>query len=127
MPEALLGATLLQEDAWFRFHPGVNPVSLVRAFWAAYVSRTRREGGSTITMQLARMRCGIDSRCVRGKLEQIWRALELERSYSKNEILEAYLNLVPYGGNVEGVGAASLVFLARSRAGSPCPKPLRWR
>jgi penicillin-binding protein 1C len=124
MPEALLGATLLQEDAWFRFHPGVNPVSLVRAFWAAYVSRTRREGGSTITMQLARMRFGIDSRCVRGKLEQIWRALELERSYSKNEILEAYLNLVPYGGNVEGVGAASLVYFGKEPSRLSLPEAL---
>ena len=113
MPRALVDATLLKEDAWFYEHPGVNPVSLVRAFLTTYVWHARRIGGSTITMQLARMRFGIDSRTVRGKLAQIVRALELERSYSKSEILEAYLNLAPYGGNVEGVGAASLVYFGK--------------
>jgi penicillin-binding protein 1C len=112
-PPAMIEATLLEEDAWFRWHPGVNPVSLARAFYATFMRGHRRLGASTITMQLARLRFAIDSRTLRGKLEQIVRAIQLERCYSKNEILEAYLNVVPYGGNVEGVGAASLVYFGK--------------
>jgi penicillin-binding protein 1C len=110
IPPTMIEATLLQEDAWFRWHGGVNPVSLMRAFGATYLSGGRRIGGSTITMQLARDRFGIDSRTLRGKIQQIVRAIELERFYSKDEILEAYLNIAPYGGNIEGVAAASLVY-----------------
>jgi penicillin-binding protein 1C len=124
MPRVLIDTTLLQEDAWFHEHPGVNPLSLVRAFLTTYVSHARRIGGSTITMQLARMRFGIDSRTARGKLVQIVRALELERSYSKSEILEAYLNLAPYGGNVEGVGAASLVYFGKEPSRLSLPEAL---
>ncbi len=110
IPPTMIEATLLQEDAWFRWHDGVNPVSLMRAFGATYLSGGRRIGGSTITMQLARNRFGIDSRTLHGKIQQIVRAIELERFYSKDEILEAYLNIAPYGGNIEGVAAASLVY-----------------
>jgi penicillin-binding protein 1C len=110
IPSTMIEATLLQEDAWFRWHRGVNPVSLLRAFCATYLSGGRRIGGSTITMQLARQRFGVDSRTLFGKIQQIVRAIELERFYGKNEILEAYLNIAPYGGNVEGVAAASLVY-----------------
>jgi penicillin-binding protein 1C len=110
IPPAMIEATLLQEDAWFRWHPGVNAASLMRGFYATYIHRDRRIGGSTITMQLARLRFAIDSRTLRGKIQQISRAVQLERFYSKDEILEAYLNIAPYGGNIEGVGSASLVY-----------------
>src|ERR1700693_5234483 len=100
IPPTMIEATLLQEDAWFRWHPGVNPVSILRAFRTTYLGGSRRVGGSTITMQLARQRFGIDSRTLRGKIQQIVRAAELERFYSKDEILEAYLNVAPYGGNI---------------------------
>ena len=110
IPPAMVEATLLQEDRWFRWHRGLNPLSLARAFVTTYLLRGRRIGGSTITMQLARQRFGIDSRTLGGKLRQIARAIQLERDYSKDQILEAYLNLVPYGGNIEGVGAASIVY-----------------
>ena len=106
----LVEATLLHEDRYFRFHPGVNPVSLLRGAMRTYLQGGRRVGGSTLTMQLARIRYGIDSRTVGGKLHQVLRALQLERHYSKQELLEAYLNLAPYGRNIEGVGAASLVY-----------------
>src|SRR5437762_9928342 len=62
-------------------------------------------------MQVARLRFHLHTRTISGKLEQILRALELERHYSKNEILEAYLNLAPYGRNIEGIGAASQIYL----------------
>ncbi len=103
-------ATLLYEDRYFFDHPGVNLAALVRAAWTTYVTRTRRIGASTLTMQLARMRFNLDTRTIRGKLVQISRAVQLERHYSKSQILEAYLNLAPYGGNIEGVGTAALVY-----------------
>lgn len=106
-------ATLLHEDRLFRLHPGVNPVALLRAAARTYIAGGRRMGGSTLTMQLARIRYRIDSRTPGGKLLQILRALQLERHYSKEQILEAYLNLAPYGRNVEGVGAASLVYFEK--------------
>src|SRR5256886_8151668 len=61
-------------------------------------------------MQLVRLRFHLHTRNISGKLEQIIRSVELERHYSKNEILEAYLNLAPYGRNIEGAGAASQIY-----------------
>ena len=75
MSPLLVDATLLQEDRHFRLHPGVNPVALVRGAWRTYVVRARRQGGSTITMQLARILYGIRSSTPGGKLVQIARAL----------------------------------------------------
>jgi penicillin-binding protein 1C len=105
-------AVLLYEDRWFYWHLGVNPWALVRAAGATAVGQ-RRMGGSTITMQLARRAYGIDSRDFSGKLRQVVAALWLEWRYSKRDILEAYLNVAPFGGNIEGVGAASLVYLRK--------------
>lgn len=110
---AMIEATLLYEDRFFYRHPGVNPLSLARAAWQT-MSGGRLIGGSTLTMQLARIRFGIDTRSIAGKLMQMLRALQIELFYSKNEILEAYLCLAPYGGNVEGVGAASLIYFGKS-------------
>jgi len=109
----LIEATLLGEDRRFRLHPGVDPASLARSAWTTYGARARRRGGSTITMQLARLKYGLDSSRPRGKAVQIMRALQLELFYSKDAILEAYLNLAPYGGNVEGAAAASLVYFGK--------------
>jgi penicillin-binding protein 1C len=110
----LVRATLLHEDKWYRFHPGVSPSALFRAVWHTYVKKDRKIGGSTITMQLARIRYDINSRTVGGKASQIAAALWLELLYSKNDILEAYLNLVPYGLNIEGAGAASLIYFHKN-------------
>lgn len=79
-------------------------------------------GGSTLTMQLARKRYGIDSRTIGGKLQQIGAACWLEARYSKHDILEAYLNFAPYGGNIEGVGAASLVYFQKRAADLTLPE-----
>ncbi|MXX76547.1 MAG: penicillin-binding protein 1C [Holophagales bacterium] len=108
--EAAREATLLYEDRRFFRHPGVDPLALARAAWTTYVRRTRPVGGSTITMQLARMRFDLDTRSPTGKLIQSARAVQLERHYSKAEILEAYLNLAPYGGSVEGIATASRIY-----------------
>jgi penicillin-binding protein 1C len=108
----LVAATLHHEDRHFYRHPGFNPVSLVRGAWGV-VSRSPRGGGSTITMQYARLRFGLHTRSASGKLHQIWRAVQMERHYSKQELLEAYFNLAPYGGNVEGAAAASLLWCGK--------------
>ena len=111
------------EDRWFDLHPGVNPAALVRSAYATF-SGERRQGGSTITMQLARKRYDLDSRTVSGKLQQIVAALWLEARYSKRDIIEAYLNFAPYGGNIEGVGAASLVYFHKRAADLTLPEAL---
>ncbi len=110
LPPALLQATLQYEDRWFYHHPGVNPVALVRAAWTSFVARGRWMGGSTLTMQLARQRFRLNTHALPGKLRQIGYALWLERHFSKETLLEAYLNIAPYGANIEGAGAAAWVY-----------------
>ncbi len=123
MPRTLQDAVLLHEDAWFRRHPGVNPISLMRAAASSYGGGARI-GGSTITMQLARLKWKLQTRTPGGKLVQMLRALQLEAMYSKDDLLEAYLNLAPYGGNIEGVGAASLVYFDKPASALTLPEAL---
>lgn len=106
-PPKLIEAILLQEDRFFYGHPGINPAAMVRAARETWIRRTRRVGASTLTMQVARLRYGLYTRSVPGKIRQILYALYLEYRYSKQEILEAYLNLAPCGGNIEGFSAAA--------------------
>ncbi len=120
----LVEATLLHEDRHFKLHPGINPFALGRGAWRTYFTDERRQGGSTITMQLARLKYRLNSRSVAGKVKQIARAIQLEMSYSKNDILEAYLNLVPYGANIEGVGAASLIYFSKRAEKLTLPEAL---
>src|SRR5438876_4830856 len=112
---ALIDATLRFEDKYYRHHPGVNPVALLRSALNLRPGRAHN-GASTITMQLARLRYHLRTRTLSGKVVQIVRALELEWHYSKAEILEAYLNLAPYGRNIEGVGAASQIYFGKTAA-----------
>jgi penicillin-binding protein 1C len=100
------------EDRMFRWHPGVNPFALMRAGWQYARYRRIVSGGSTITMQVARI-ISPSRRTFAGKLIQIARALQIERHYSKNEILTLYLNYAPMGGIVEGVEAASRAYLGK--------------
>ena len=119
----LVEATLLYEDKHYYHHGGFNPVSLFRAVTSTY-GGGRRIGGSTVTMQLARRLYHLESRSVAGKLMQILRAMQLEAVYSKDEILEAYLNTVPYGGNIEGVGGASLIYFGKPSRSLTLPEAL---
>jgi penicillin-binding protein 1C len=112
----LIKATVRFEDKYFGQHPGVNPVPLFRAAWNLVRFGHPRAGASTITMQLARLRFHLRTRTLSGKFRQMFYALELERHYSKNQILEAYLNLAPYGRNIEGAGAASEVYFHKTAA-----------
>lgn len=108
-------ALLLHEDRQFRHHPGVNPAALLRAAHVTLAGGAR-QGGSTITMQLARLFYRLNTRNVAGKVQQILAALWLEARYPKQELLEAHVNLLPYGGNVQGVGAASLFYFGKQAA-----------
>jgi penicillin-binding protein 1C len=108
-----LQALLNYEDRWFWRHPGVNPIALARALLQNLTHRQIISGGSTITMQVARLIIP-QGRGVLGKLAQVCRALQLEWHYSKHEILQYYLNHAPFGGTLEGVQAASYVYLGKS-------------
>lgn len=113
VPPALLQSLVAKEDQYFWYHPGVNPFALVRAAFSNTFSGARVSGASTITMQVARM-LEPKPRTFWSKLQEIFRAFQLEWHYSKNEILEMYLSYLPYGGNVEGVKAASHLYFGRS-------------
>ena len=115
MSPALVDAFRLKEDRWFYWHPGVNPISLVRGAGMT-LSGKGRQGGSTLTMQLARLLYHLNTKTAAGKLKQSAVALWLEARYSKRSLLEAYLNLVPFGGNVQGVGIASRVYFNKPPA-----------
>lgn len=110
-----LSALIHYEDRWFWHHPGVNPLSMVRAAWQWMHNGDVVSGGSTLTMQVARI---IDPqpRTLTGKTVQMWRALQLEWHLSKREILTLYLNRAPFGGTLQGVGAASWAYLGKSPA-----------
>ncbi|MBS4049916.1 MAG: transglycosylase domain-containing protein, partial [Methylomonas sp.] len=110
LPRVLPDATLHYEDRWFYRHPGINPASLLRAAWSSLIVRERWIGASTLTMQLARQRWRLKTSSLSGKLRQLAYALWLEWQFSKDELLEAYLNLAPYGANIEGVGAAAWIY-----------------
>lgn len=110
---AMIDALLLKEDRYFYRHPGLDPGALLRAAMATY-GGGMRQGGSTLSMQLARRLYGLNSRQIPGKLQQIALALWLEARHSKHDILEAYLNLAPMGGNIEGVEAASRIYFGKS-------------
>ena len=101
------------EDKRFRNHRGVDPQSLGRAAIQFAASGHIVSGGSTITMQVARLLEPRQQRSLSAKLRQIVRALELEHALGKHEILGLYLTLAPYGGNLEGIRAAALAYFGK--------------
>jgi len=101
------------EDKRFRSHDGVDPLALVRAAGQLLDSGRIRSGGSTLTMQVARLLEPRSARTFAAKLRQIVRAVEIERVLRKDRILSLYLGLAPYGGNIEGIRAASLVYFGK--------------
>lgn len=105
-------AIIEKEDSWFYLHPGINPVSLIRAFYSNITGGRIISGASTITMQLARL-LEPKNRTYTNKIAEMFRAVQLELHYTKDEILEMYLSLLPYGGNIEGVKAASYIYFNR--------------
>jgi penicillin-binding protein 1C len=101
------------EDRRFHDHSGLDPLALGRAAFQLLANGRIVSGGSTITMQLARLIEPRSGRSLAAKLRQMARALQIERRLSKREILERYLTLAPYGGNLEGVRAASLAWYGK--------------
>lgn len=108
-----LEALLTYEDRWFYRHPGVNPLALGRAAWQNLTGGRVLSGGSTLSMQVARL-LDPHSRTLPGKLRQVWRTAQLEWHLSKRQILELYLNRAPFGGTLQGVAAASWAYLGKS-------------
>ncbi len=104
---------IAKEDKHFYSHPGVNPFAVTRAFFNNLFKMRRTSGASTVTMQVAKA-LEPGKRNIWSKLREMFRALQLELKYSKKEILQMYLNLVPYGGNIEGVKAASLLYFKKN-------------
>jgi penicillin-binding protein 1C len=100
------------EDKRFYTHRGVDPLALVRATWQAVRYGRVVSGASTLTMQTVRL-LQPEARALSAKVRQIFAALKLERRYSKEKILSAYLTLAPFGGNIEGVRAASLSYFGK--------------
>ena len=112
LPPELVRAVIASEDRWFWRHPGVNPMAIARAAKSNVKSRRRVSGASTIPMQIARM-AEPKSRTMFAKAREAFRALQLTLHTTKREQLEAYFNMAPYGGNVEGIGAASRVYFGK--------------
>jgi penicillin-binding protein 1C len=110
----LLRKTIIaKEDKYFYSHPGVNPIAIVKAFFKNIFRMKTASGASTITMQVARA-LEHRKRNIGSKMIETFRAFQLELKYSKNEILQMYLNLVPYGGNIEGVKSASILYFNKN-------------
>ncbi len=109
IPDKLKRILIRKEDRYFYYHPGVNPWSMIRALARNLTRGARQSGASTITMQVARM-LEPKERTYVNKLVEIFRAFQLEAKYSKNEILEMYLSMIPLGGNIEGLKSASLLY-----------------
>lgn len=105
-------ATIAVEDARFRRHRGVDPRAVLRAAWRNLRAGRVREGASTLTMQLVDLTLH-PPRTLRGKVWEAWRAVQLELLLGKDEILERYLNLAPYGGNVTGASMGALAWFGR--------------
>ena len=110
----LLRKTIIEkEDKYFYYHPGVNPVAMLRALGRNILSLRRTSGASTITMQVAR-ELEPRRRTYWNKLVEVFRAFQLEWKYSKDQILQLYLNKAPYGGNIQGVKSASLLYFSKN-------------
>ena len=101
------------EDKRFPSHHGVDPLALMRAAFQLVSTGHIESGGSTLTMQVARLLEPRTNRTFTAKLRQVVRAIEIERVLSKDQVLSLYLKLAPYGGNIEGVRAASLAYFGK--------------
>ena len=109
IPAKLKKILIQKEDRFFYYHPGINPFSICRALLQNIILGKRASGASTITMQVARM-LDPKKRTYPNKIIEMFRAVQLEFRYSKNQILEMYLSMVPLGGNIEGLKTAALLY-----------------
>lgn len=112
IPEYLIEATLAAEDKRFFSHFGVDPLALCRAMWQNLFYGRRISGASTISMQVVKL-LHQKPRTYSQKIIEMWHAILLEQRYSKREIIEFYLNLAPYGGNLVGCESAARMYFQK--------------
>ncbi len=113
IPDVLKHAILAKEDSRFYWHPGVDPLAILRSGFINLFSGKVQTGASTITQQLARNSAGIFDRTIDRKLKEMFLAMRIEAAFSKDEILTFYLNRIFFGGNLYGVGAASEAYFGK--------------
>ncbi len=106
-------AILHKEDKYFYYHFGINPLAIFRAAFNNIWKGRRTSGASTVTMQVIRLLYP-KKRSYKNKLKEMWQAMQLELQLSKDEILQLYLNLVPYGSNIEGVKSAAVLYFDKT-------------
>ncbi len=109
IPPRLKQMVLWKEDRYFYYHPGINPIAAFRALFQNITAGQRISGASTITMQVARM-MEPKQRTYTHKIQEMFRALQLEWTYSKDEILALYLSMIPLGGNIEGLQTGAMMY-----------------
>lgn len=113
LPPRYTAALIQFEDRHFWWHPGVDPLALMRALWANLRSGHVVSGGSTLSMQVIRLSRGNRERTVWGKVVEAFQATRLEARYSKKEVLALYASHAPFGGNVVGLDAAAWRYFGR--------------
>lgn len=114
IPLAVKNATIAIEDDVFYQHRGIRPLAILRALIANIVHQEIEQGGSTITQQLVKKTLLTEEKTISRKIKEAILAIKIERSYTKDEILNLYLNQIPYGGAVYGIEAAAQTFLQKS-------------
>lgn len=113
MPKHLQDATILAEDKRFRHHFGVDLYGLARAMWINFRAGRFEQGASTLTQQIARKAFLTDEKSIHRKLREMFLAMGIEYKFSKDDILEMYLNTVPYGARVNGVAVATKFYFKK--------------
>ena len=114
VPKNLQNAFVAVEDNRFYEHKGVDPKGLMRAFYANLMEQDIAEGGSTITQQLAKNAYLTQERTFKRKIQEIFLALQIEKQYTKQEILEMYMNQIYFGQGAYGVQAAAKVYFDKN-------------
>lgn len=120
LPEKFEVAIRLFEDEYFHYHPGINPISILRAMVQNFEAGKVISGGSTLSMQTIRMALGNKHRTYSQKLLEVLITLKMEALYSKEAILKSYANHAPFGGNIIGINAAAWRYYGRA------PQQLSW-
>ncbi|MGE3278791.1 MAG: transglycosylase domain-containing protein, partial [Candidatus Altimarinota bacterium] len=114
IPKHVIDATIAIEDDQFFEHIGFDIGGILKGFLAEYLGIGARRGGSTITQQLVKNTLLSNERTLTRKIKELIISIQLERTYSKNEILSLYLNTIPYGSNAYGVEMASRIFFGKN-------------
>lgn len=113
LPQDLLDALIVKEDREFYRHKGINPAGIARAFLVNLAAGRIRQGGSTLTQQLAKVLFTSQKRTYFRKIKEVWLALQIEKLYTKNEILEMYFNQIYFGHGAYGIEAASRFYFSK--------------